>query len=293
MARTIAEISDSLKQSFLSNTALMALYGNNAPTLSPTSIEGRLINIVATAIAPVENMFDWFKKDITKAVETERYGYAGWYEKTAKLFRYGQEISPDYSPNGSFAESTLYSDDGLTPQDIAELQIIKYAFAAENPTGIGVTVKIATENNGSIAQVNPDTVLPVFKAYMNRIKPAGIPLKVINEPAEILSVNIKVWYDPLVMNSNGATITGGIKPVEDALKSYLKSIEFAGEFVVMKMVDVVQNVDGVKVVAFVSATATAGATVTQITDRHTPVSGYMKIPDSMNGVTIQYISENS
>jgi hypothetical protein len=109
----------------------------------------------------------------------------------------------------------------------------------------------------------------------------------------VLGVNIKVWYDPLVMNSNGTTIIEGLKPVEDALKAYLQSIEFAGEFVVMKMIDAVQQSEGVKVVSFVEATATAGTVVTQITDRHTPVSGYMKIADNMDGITIQYIAENS
>lgn len=285
MAQTITEINDNLKASYIEKLGI--LYGISPQgnmteqfngNFSKASIEAVLLYIVAVAIAALENMFDWFKRDVTQIVENERYGYAGWYEKMAKLFRHGQGISDVYSQNPSspFAESAIYSDAGLTADDIAELQVVKYAFATDSPTGIGVVMKIAGENNGEITQLNSQQ-LKAFTGYMNRIKPAGIPVNIINEPAETLRINLKVWYNPLILNADGETIATGIKPVEEAVKTYLKSIEFAGEFVVMRMIDSIQKIEGVTVVSFKSATATAGSKVTNITERYTPGSGYLKL----------------
>ena len=296
MARTINEINDILKGKFVEK--LIHLYGQDVTdpmrqfnsTFSPASIESRLLHAIAVAIAALENMFDWLMRDVTHIVENERYGYNGWYEKMAKLFRFGNGISNDYSATSSFAESAIYADGGFSADDIAGMQVVKHAYAAENPTGVGVIVKIAGESNNNITQLTPPQ-LTAFTSYINRIKPAGVPVRVINEPAEILHINLKVWYDPLVLDANGVRIRAIRKPVDEAVGDYLRSIRFAGEFVVMRMIDAIQQAEGVTVVSFESATATAGSVVTNITERYSPTSGYMKLATT-GALTVTYIIEN-
>ena len=84
-----------------------------------------------------------------------------------------------------------------------------------------------------------------------------------------------VYYDPLVLKSDGVRIDGGVDPVvKEAINGYLNSIGFNGEFTVQGMIDAIQIVKGVKVVGFEWAKAD-GVTISH---RHIPESGYME-PD--------------
>jgi hypothetical protein len=293
MARTIEEINNSIKASVVTNRTLAELFGIEAQDgdyvgsfdrhFSKAGVMYNLCYVFAVVVAVIENLFDRHRAEVTHQVEHQRYGYAGWYELTAKKFRFGQGISNDYSQTGSFAESDLYSDDGLEEEDIVALQPVKHAFAADMDTR-GVFIKLAGESgSGDAAEIVPLTVeqLSACTEFLNRIKPAGVSLRIISEPAETLNVRLKIWVDPLVFNLNGTLIANAKeRPVETAIKGYLKSIEFAGEFAAMKMVDAIQKIEGVEVVGFVSATAQSGVNSHVIEERYSPNSGYMKLATS-------------
>jgi hypothetical protein len=296
MAKSITEIYDDLKAAYIQNGAMQTLYGFDGAQIgsdpkgffdanfSPVSIEATLLYIVAVATTTCYSAFEWLKEDVLHIVEHERYGYAGWYEKMAKLFRYGEGISDDYSASGSFAETDIYAED---PQNVEELQVVKHAFASDNSSGSGVDLKVAAQTNEEMCILS-QAQLTAFTSYMNRIKPAGIPLYIVNEPAEMLVLNIKVWVNPLIFNVSGERIIDGDKPVEVAIKDYLKSIEFNGEFIVMKLIDFIQKVDGVSVVDLVSANVVAATGTVKVDARYTPHSGYLALADD---IIIQYIME--
>jgi hypothetical protein len=296
MARTITEISDEIKQRFVHNSVLRTLYGI-AETLNPlnvynlrfkeVSIETQLITIVAVVIASLENMFDWLKADVEKAINEERYGHVGWYQKMALLFRYGQDINSEYSPNSTsdFAESTVYSDDGLSESQIKELQIVKYAFAADRGD-FGVLLKITGGTQGNFTMLEPEQQ-EVFEAYINRIKPAGIPVEVRNMTGDQLFLKLWIQYNPLILDTSGKRISDNTYPVEDAINSYLNAIEFNGEFVKMKLVDTIQAVEGVEIVENTYAAQISGtaAVEAEIVAKHSPYAGYMRL----SGLEITYV----
>ena len=58
---------------------------------------------------------------------------------------------------------------------------------------------------------------------------------------------MKIVYDPLVLDSNGQSIIHATKPVEEAIKSYLKRLPFNGELVLAHLIDALQQAEGVKI----------------------------------------------
>lgn len=290
MARTIKEIVEEIQVSFVRNETLRNIYGledynadgDDAAQLayynnnfSKISVETCLMYAIAACMATIENLFDWLKKDVQQIVNNERYGYAGWYAKKMKEFRYGQNITNDYSHSDvDFAEETEYTDNGLTPSEIEELQIIKYASALDG--GREVVIKIAKDDGSGSPTPLSSAEATMAEAYINRIKPAGIPITIINEPADSLSVSVKIVYNPLVFEGKTAVENA----VETAINSYLNSIEFNGRFVAMSMIDSIQLVEGIDMAQVNSISAIhAGFPAEDITENiyYEPQSGYLKL----------------
>jgi len=265
-------------------TNALAVYDAN---FSDADLESQFFWTIATIIATLENMFDWLKSDITKIVDNERYGHVGWYKKMALKFQYGAGINDNYSEQAmsDFAEQTVY------PTEDAGLQVVKNAFAEDNNNGIGVTIKITGEDSNGDFTPLPSPEADAFRNYMNRIKPAGIPLTIINAPADNLKLNIIIYFDPLILDNAGVSILNGNKPVEIAIKKYLHDIEFNGEFIRMKLVDAIQTVEGVAVVENVEAYYSHRAGWLPIQVKHAPFSGYMNLQIPQN-LTITFIPIN-
>jgi hypothetical protein len=300
MARTIKNISDSIKIKFIQSQALRISFGiendyNNSTDSDLTffnshfaevTVVAVLINIVANLIANLENIFDFFRTDIQKIIDSERFGHLGWYENLAKKFQHGDGISNDYSENSDFAETDIYSIIDETKQ------VVKYCYAQENSTQNGVEIKIATKDiNGNFVKLT-DEQNAAFTNYMNRIKPAGIPLHIINLSADILTLKLIIYYDQLILTNNGATIIDNVFVVNNAISAYLNSIDFNGEFVRMKLIDKIQQVAGVEIAEIILSSGTSAANTEQFFDvKYSPRSGYMKL-DFDNDLQINYIPKN-
>lgn len=314
MARTIKEIADGMKESFVGNGDVRTLYSlqeawdaqNQQQTnlefyeahFSIVSIETIFIYLIATVAHTIEELFDKHKAEITHIVETERFGLPGWYRKMALQFRYGVTVNdnfnnPDYyAPDGDFAITDIYPE--AYQDDEHYPRIVKYAYAEETAEHLGVTIKIAKETDGVLSPLDDGTddtanEIAAFKAYMNRIKPAGIPIAVVNRPADELVLWLKVSYDPLVLDQYGRLLSDtSVKPVETAIQQYLNSIEFNGKFIPMKLIDAVQQAQGIKIVEIISATGRHdGYTAEPITMYYIPKAGYMKLAAN-NGLIINY-----
>lgn len=210
-------------------SALAAYYDTN---FSAVSVETCILYVVATCAALMEYMFDWFTEDVDNIVNNERYGRKGWYEKTAKAFQYQNGNGVDYALNIDTGEYDDFDENA---------QIVKHA-SAEASNGIGVKLKVAKENNGVLAPLTSDE-LAAFTTYINRLKPAGVPVTVISRNPDRLALKITVWYDPLIFTEASA-----LQKVKDTISGYLNSIEFNGEFVTMTMVDWLQAVSGLDII---------------------------------------------
>lgn len=290
MARTITEIQNQIKTTWINSHAMRTLFGLGTPTAGQevlqfdiafpaTSIESRLVWIVASAIAILENIFDWHKEDISKIVNNERYGYAGWYKKMALLFRSGENINYDYSGIGDFAETTLYPSINpetnleYTDAELAELQIVKYAFAED--TGAFVLLKVAGANPDGSFSVLGNSELTALQAYINRIKPAGIAVNVISSQGEGIWLQMQIIYNPILFNENGQRLSDNSYPIKDAINAYITSLDFNGTFYTDKCVDAIQQIEGIEHCEITYATTTT-TNATSFNIAFTPYSGYIR-----------------
>jgi hypothetical protein len=282
MARSIKEIADSIKNAFIKNDTLKRVYGiTDTKTydeqFSDASVESVLIYIFATAVASLENIFDYFRRDVSRIVENERYGRKGWYEAKARAFQLGYNLPDD---------SDIYS----VIDEAEGVRIVKAAWCGDG-TAIGyVDLKVANIANDEFVKLDSDEVIS-FTTYINRIKPAGVFINVIAEDADELAYKIDIYYNPLLMKMDGELINGGGKSVEKAIDTYLQSLDFNGEFITMKFVDFIQQAEGVAIVEVKGVwQKRVGYNWGTIDARHIPVSGFFttKTQDAKDKIEITY-----
>jgi hypothetical protein len=173
-------------------------------------------------------------------------------------------------------EQTYYND--TTSQQAIDARIIKFAYAFDNANTLGVTIKIAKADGSGFPTPLDSFEELAATSYINRIKPAGIPVKIVNEPSDELIISVKVDYDPLVFNSEDDVDAS----VKTAINEYLNGIEYNGSFVSMKMIDQLQITRGI-VIALVNRIQVvhAGYAPVDITELtlYTPTSGAMSLKE--------------
>jgi hypothetical protein len=282
MARTIDDIASEIKQTFIKSEAMRNAYGFTDydadgdlvgyydSKFSAVAIETLMIYIFATVTAFVENTFDWFKEDITKIVDSERYGHKGWYENKSKEFQLGDGLLED----GTYADTTS--------EEAKAKRIITQAHASSQ-TGMGVKLKVAKSDSDTLAPLS-DIERNAFTEYINRIKPAGMPIEIISSEPDLLAINLVIYYDPLIY----LTVADVQNKAKDTINEYLLQLSFNGYFVTTDVVDRLQRVAGFDMIEIHNVKAKyAGFDYVDIENgvRYLPESGYMKLGDD----SVQFI----
>lgn len=238
MARTVQEIKNEMTKEFISDSAVVEAYGLNTEKsfddqFSKASIESILFYVFAFCAWTVEKLFDTHKAEVTNYIDEMKPHSLRWYVNKVKEFRFGQSLIPD---------TDQYDDTGLTDEDIATMQIVKYASAEE--TNGALYVKVAKDNAGVRGQLTEDEV-NALTSYMNEVKDAGVRIYIRNAPAVDFKIDITIYYNPQVLNGNGESLIDGGTPVVDAIKDYIENLPFNGEFRNVELIDRLQQVNGV------------------------------------------------
>ena len=278
MARTIQEIQELIYQAKTQEPALESLNST-----SKVAIWRLWVYIIAVAIWSLEKIFDQHRADIDKRLAELKPHTARWYRSKALAFQYGFDLLPD---------SDTFNNQGHTEEQIEASKIVKYSAVVESPNEGRIIVKIATEQGGQLQPIT-DAQKQAFEAYLQEIKDAGVRLSVVNYQPDILHLQMKIVYDPLVLDSNGQSITNAFNPIERTIKAYLKRLPFNGELVLAHLIDALQRAEGVKIPHLVLAqsknvtsSGEYGAFET-IEISKIPTAGYFTI-DNFNDIT--YIS---
>ncbi|MDY3317707.1 nucleotidyltransferase [Riemerella anatipestifer] len=275
MARSIEEIQNEILTAKANEPASQELNST-----SKTSIWRLWIYITAFAIWVLEKLFDTHKEEVSEALRQLKPHTARWYRNKALAFQYGFDLLTD---------SDQFNNTGQTPEQIEESKIIKYSAVTEAKTESRLIVKIATEQGGELQPINAEQK-ESFEAYLSEIKDAGVKITIINYLPDILRLQMKIYRDPLVLDQNGQSILTGKKPVEDAIKAYLKRLPFNGELVLAHLVDELQKVEGVKIPhitlaesKWIDADVNDYGNFQPIDVKTIPISGYFKI-ENFNGI---------
>ncbi len=278
MARSIQEIQELIYQAKTQEPAL-----NELNSTSKVAIWRLWVYIISVAIWSLEKLFDLHRADIDRRLLELKPHTARWYRNKALAFQYGFDLLPD---------SDKFNNAGRSEEQIEASKIVKYSAVVESLNEGRLIVKIATEQGDTLRPITEAQKMS-FEAYLATIKDAGVRLSVVNYKPDILHLRMKIVYDPLMLDSNGQSITNAFKPVERAIKDYLKNLPFNGELVLAHLIDALQQAEGVKIPHLVLAQSKNinsggeyGAFET-IEISKIPTAGYFTI-DNFNDIT--YIS---
>jgi hypothetical protein len=278
MARTIQEIQQSVFNGITADENLSVLNSQ-----SKVAIYRLIVFVVAYAILTFELILEHHKKEIDTAIYEQKAGTPRWYRNMSLGFQLGFDLMKD---------SDKFDNAGKTADQIEASKVIKYCSVKESAESNRLIVKVAGEQGESLIPLT-GTQIASFYAYLSEIKWAGVKINIINNPADKLVLNMAIYRDVLVLDENGNSIVSGGKPVETAIKAYMKALSFDGELVLNDLIEILRAVDGVNNAHIIEATYSPydGVTGTfldfvPINVKTIPVSGYFEIE---NFNTVSYV----
>lgn len=293
MARSIAEIKAEIATAFISQEVVRSAYGldDNATfdkAFSPISIESVLFYIVASCIWVLECLFDRHTEEVETRIEALRPHTLRWYvSKTLEYMHNGKFVLTD-----GVVAADYYDVSGLTETEIERKRIVKYAVATESNTQ--VFIKVAKSSaNGRPMQLTPNE-LSGLEYYLSQIKDAGVAIKVLNEPADKMNVELVVLYDPSVLTAEYLTsddadeeirelkitsIDNDAEVITAAVQEVIARLLFNGEYRNSDLMAAVQAVKGVEVadIAVVEVCANGSENYTPVVGYRRPYSGYYEL----------------
>lgn len=236
--RTIQEISAQLKESFLTNETIQSLYElNPAKTFdelfSKVSIEAVLIYIFSASVWLLEQLWESFKTETEQRIDDAYVTSLSWYYRKALEFQKGDALEFD-----SKTYSYKYPIIDINKQIVKNVAIRQVT--DENVTKL--KVYFSAENKQPLSS----DLRTSFETYMREIGAAGTHYLFVSEAPDPLRVHLRIYYDPLVLDSTGTRLEGGGKPVEETVESYLNALEYGGTFYASKLIDMIQTAQGVK-----------------------------------------------
>ncbi|MCM1034107.1 MAG: hypothetical protein NC038_01170 [Paludibacter sp.] len=281
MARTISQIKQELTAAFMADKQLQDAYGwqDDATfdkTFSKVSIESLLLYIVAAAIWTLEKLIDTHTQEVEDYIASMKPHSLRWYTEKAKAFLYGLPL---------IAGTDRYDTAQLTDDEIAGKQIVHHAACSES----NATLYMRVAKSGP-APLDEDE-RTAFLAYLHEVKDAGVRIDVISQEGDYLRLAIIIYYNPMLLNATGTSLADGSQPVEDAIKHYIESLPFDGEFRTNSLVDALQAVPGVEMVTLTQAAhCEDGINYKSIDAYCKPVAGYFRYNrDGQPTATITYI----
>ena len=280
MARTTTAIKNSITSTFMENTSIQTLYALDpsktfAEQFSTVSFENILFDILTYIMWTLEVLFDTHRTEVSEILTQLKPHTAKWYRQKALDFQFGFDLITD---------TDVFQNTGFSEEQIEASKIIKYAAVTEATTESRLIIKIATEDgDGNLSPITSEQNA-AFVPYFEEIKDAGVKITVINYLADVLSLQLQIYYDPLVLNAQGISIISGKEPVKIALKEFMKELPFNGELVLASLVDKLQQTEGVKIPHLVSAATkwinedgSTWSNFENIAVKKIPVSGYFEI----------------
>lgn len=270
MARTIAEIKDSITADFMRNEEAARAYGfevgdNFMSHFSRISIESLLFYIASCAIWVLECMFDQHKTDVETRIEEIMPHRPKWYRDKVLAFMKGRTL---------IADTDHYDTTGMTEDAIAAAQVVRHAVAAENADASLLTIKVAGEKDGKRCKLDAETETQL-ETYIAEIKDAGVRTALVNIDPDRFNCELDVYYDPMLV---AETVESACR---EAIRNYIENLPFNGEYTNMTLVDVLQTLDGVRIVEFRGATTVAAGEEVLVTidARCVPAAGYFEMGD--------------
>ncbi len=267
--RTIQEIYNELTQEASQDTQLQDL------TFEPSSIEKALFWAFSTIIYIHEMYWVLFKKEVQTLIDNQKVHSLNWYQNLAKNFQIGYDL--------------IWLDDRFKYEEVDEdSKIIKHCAVVH--VGNKLRFKVATTDQSGNTQPCDNTQITALKSYLQETKDAGVFIFVTSGNGDLIKISLDVYFDPLVLSSNGELLSNGSPIVSNTIEQWIQGINFNGRFIKPKFQDMVEEIEGVKfaVVNSIEVALPNQQTYTTLTNPiYVPDSGYFQL----QSLDINYISD--
>lgn len=227
MARTLTAIHDSLIAEKASFSELDGLTSS-----STTAIWRLFLYLFAFGIWTLENLWDQKKLDLDQKAKEVPSGTPLWYIAKAKEWQ-----------NGDSAEwnGSQYTYPTTTPAN----QLVSHATVVVD--GSQVNLKVAKTAGGGGLEKLSGAEKTSLEGYMDKVKFVGTALNVISEDPDDLKISVIIYVDPTIINPADGTLVsdGATEPVNDAISTYLETLDFGGTLRVAELTKSILEVNGV------------------------------------------------
>ena len=237
--RTTEEIKKQMTDAVLANSTLRDAFGLTQgqewdTQVSSVNILNLIIYIVAMAIRTLEWLHDQFRAEVEERIAAAFPGTISWYWNKVMQFRYGHAVN-EY---GVYDNTALADDAAL---------IITHCAVMERDNGILVKVNKGADTYEPLTLSEKEAL----KAYVDTIKFAGTTAEILSDSPDEMRVSLYVWRDPQLLDYDEehwriTRRSDGTEPVKNAVVAYLNSIAYGGVFNKTKLIDAVQQVEGVR-----------------------------------------------
>lgn len=235
--RSINEIVQSIRAAFVANSTLQEAYELDTSKtfdeqFSKVSIEAVITYIMAYAIWALEFLMGQHQSDIDDAITKNALCSIPWYHARALAFQLGHFV--EFNPDTYGFEYPEVDEAARIIQFAAVRQL-----EVEGVTKLRIYVSKAGKQPLSPAE------LEAFQAYIAEIGAAGTHFEIISQAPTSLAFTLQVVRNAMIIDPDGNRLSGGGKPVDEAISAYLDGIIYGGVFNRTKLIDAIQQADGV------------------------------------------------
>lgn len=300
MARSYEEIKLQITDSFVNVAVVQELYellpGQTFEQgFSKVSLENIIFSILAFAIWTNEKLWDIFKSEIETEMAKQKIHSKQWYRQKALDFQYGFSVVPG---------TDQFDNTNKTDEEVEASKIVAQAACVKliSQSGYGILrIKAAKASGDELVKLDESELTALTQYFLRHAADAGTQVKVTSSDADDLFLWMDIYYDPLVLDPTGARLDGtSATPVIDAIKDFLKSLEFNGALVVQDLEYRLRDIEGIRVAkikearskyAAFSYTTTGIVNVGLIDAIRVADSGYMKLDESVLNITYKVNEE--
>lgn len=293
MARSISEIKAHIAQTFIEQEAIRSGYGLQDgvtfdKAFSPVSIESIMFYVVASCIWLLETLFDRHMDEIDTKIESLRPHTLRWYVAKTLEYMHGKNLRME----DGVVVADYYDTSRMTDEEINKARVVKYAVATEGENS-EVYIKVAAQDeNGQPTKLSVEHENGL-KYYLSQIKDAGVAIKVLNNPADEMRMELLIIYDPAILTATTSGVAdndgytrllmlthdGKTDVISQTVSSVISRLPFNGEYRNSDLMAALQAIEGVKVADIVKVEAAVGTSgnFSPVVGFRRPESGYYKI----------------
>ncbi len=242
--KTIKDVKDIITTEFCANSYIKQYYqldDNKSfeEQFSVVSFENILFDVLAAVMFVVLQLVNRNNEEVTDKINTIATHDLSWYKQKAMGFQYGFDL---------ICDTDKFDNTNATTEEIEASKIIKQCAVSEvEEDGVlKLIIKVAKEVSNEFVALEPAEKAALEIYLNNHVRDTGVKIIVISTLPDKLKLNFTIRRNPLLLNKYGTCLRTGAKPVDQTVKSYLKSLPFDGKLSLMRLIDEIQNVEGVE-----------------------------------------------